>query len=57
MIPALTRGEAVLESAFDHYAPVPGAVPRRPRTGPDPLDRREYLLRVVRRAGRPSTRR
>ena len=50
-LPALTRGEGVLESAFDHYAPVPGKPPARERTGPDPLDRKEYLLRVVRRAG------
>jgi ribosomal protection tetracycline resistance protein len=50
-LPALTRGEGVLESAFDHYAPVRGPAPSRERTGPDPLDRKEYLLRVVRRAG------
>ena len=50
-LPALTRGEGVLESAFDHYAPVRGKPPARERTGPDPLDRKEYLLRVVRRAG------
>ncbi|GIF22273.1 ribosomal protection tetracycline resistance protein [Actinoplanes tereljensis] len=50
-LPALTRGEGVLDSAFDHYAPVRGPAPSRDRTGPDPLDRKEYLLRVVRRAG------
>jgi ribosomal protection tetracycline resistance protein len=50
-LPALTRGEGVLESAFDHYAPVRGPAPSRDRTGPDPRDRKEYLLRVVRRAG------
>jgi ribosomal protection tetracycline resistance protein len=50
-LPALTRGEGVLESAFDHYAPVRGKPPARERTGPDPLDRKEYLLRVLRRAG------
>jgi ribosomal protection tetracycline resistance protein len=27
----LTRGEAVLESAFDGYEPVTGAIPTRPR--------------------------
>jgi ribosomal protection tetracycline resistance protein len=48
-LPALTRGEGVLDSAFDHYAPVRGAPPARRRIGPDPLDRKEYLLRVVRR--------
>ncbi|MFE6779488.1 GTP-binding protein [Streptomyces sp. NPDC057702] len=44
----LTRGEGVLESAFAGYRPVRGAPPTRPRTGHDPLHRKEYLLRVVR---------
>ncbi|MFI0410009.1 GTP-binding protein [Actinomadura sp. 3N508] len=48
-LPSLTSGEGVLESAFDHYAPVHGAVPARPRTDHDPLNREEYLLRVLRR--------
>ncbi len=48
-LPALTRGEGVLESAFDRYQPVRGSVPSRPRTDHDPLNRREYLLHVVRR--------
>jgi ribosomal protection tetracycline resistance protein len=48
-LPALTRGEGVLESEFDHYQPVTGPVPQRPRTDLDPLNRKEYLLRVERR--------
>jgi ribosomal protection tetracycline resistance protein len=48
-LPGLTRGEAVVESAFDHYAAVRGPTPSRPRTDHNPLDRREYLLHVVRR--------
>jgi ribosomal protection tetracycline resistance protein len=48
-LPALTRGEGVLESAFDHYQPVRGPVPTRPRTDHNPLDREAYLLRVMRR--------
>jgi ribosomal protection tetracycline resistance protein len=48
-LPALTRGEGVVDSAFDHYAPVRGTPPARERIGPDPLDRKEYLLRVLRR--------
>ena len=48
-LPALTRGEGVLESEFARYAPVRGAVPERPRLGPDPLDRREYVRRLLRR--------
>jgi ribosomal protection tetracycline resistance protein len=48
-LPSLTRGEALLESAFDRYEPVTGRFPTRPRTGPDPLDRESYLLRLTRR--------
>ncbi|TDD29579.1 TetM/TetW/TetO/TetS family tetracycline resistance ribosomal protection protein [Kribbella turkmenica] len=48
-LPALTRGEGVLESAFERYQPVTGPIPERPRTDHDPLHRREYLLRVQRR--------
>jgi ribosomal protection tetracycline resistance protein len=48
-LPALTRGEGLLESAFDHYAEVRGAAPSRPRTDHNPLNRKEYLLHVVRR--------
>ncbi|MCZ4121944.1 elongation factor G [Streptomyces sp. H39-S7] len=50
-LPSLTRGEGVLECAFDHYQPVRGEVPTRPRSDHDPLNRREYLMRVARRAG------
>jgi ribosomal protection tetracycline resistance protein len=50
-LPALTRGEGVLENAFDHYEPVHGPAPTRKRTDANPLDRKEYLLRVLRRAG------
>jgi ribosomal protection tetracycline resistance protein len=52
-LPALTRGEGVLESVFDRYEPVRGVVPTRPRSDLDPLNRAEYLLRV---AGRPVAR-
>jgi ribosomal protection tetracycline resistance protein len=48
-LPALTRGEGVLEWAFDHYRPVRGPVPARARTDHNPLSREEYLLQVVRR--------
>ncbi|MFF0160851.1 GTP-binding protein [Streptomyces sp. NPDC005263] len=51
-LPGLTRGEGELESSFDHYAPVTrGAVPSRARTDHNPLNRKEYLLRVTRRTG------
>ncbi len=49
-LPALTRGEGVLlECAFDHYQPVRGKIPTRPRSDHNPLDRKEYLLHVMRR--------
>jgi ribosomal protection tetracycline resistance protein len=51
-LPSLTGGEGVLETTFDRYVPVYGHgadIPSRRRTGPDPLDRKEYLLRVTRR--------
>ena len=47
--PSLAHGEGVLESVFDHYRPVHGTLPVRPRWDDNPLDRREYLLRVERR--------
>ncbi|MFF4585257.1 GTP-binding protein [Streptomyces sp. NPDC001388] len=51
-IPGLTRGEGEWESAFGHYAPVVrGTVPERARTDHNPLNRKEYLLRVAGRTG------
>jgi ribosomal protection tetracycline resistance protein len=46
---ALTRGEGALECAFDHYEPVRGAIPTRPRSDHNPLNRKEYLLHILRR--------
>jgi ribosomal protection tetracycline resistance protein len=48
-LPTLTRGEGVLESSFDHYQEVAGEAPSRPRSDHNPLNRKEYLLHVVRR--------
>ncbi|MEV0268972.1 translation factor GTPase family protein [Hamadaea sp. NPDC050747] len=48
-LPALTRGEGVLQAEFDHYRPVRGPAPERPRTDLNPLHRKEYLLHVLRR--------
>jgi ribosomal protection tetracycline resistance protein len=50
-LPGLTRGEGVLDSAFERYQPVRGAIPVRPRWDHNPLDRKEYLLHVARRVG------
>jgi ribosomal protection tetracycline resistance protein len=40
------RGEGVLELGFAGHRQVRGRPPTRPRTGSNPLDRREYLLRL-----------
>lgn len=48
-VPGLTRGEGALETSFDSYQPVPKPYPTRARWDDNPLDRREYLLRVERR--------
>ncbi|HXR72502.1 GTP-binding protein, partial [Actinocrinis sp.] len=48
-LPGLTGGEGVVEYEFDHYEPVRGEVPERPRSDHNPLDRKEYLLHVQRR--------
>jgi ribosomal protection tetracycline resistance protein len=48
-LPALTRGEGVLECAFAGHQPVRGKIPTRPRTDHNPLNRKEYLLHVLRR--------
>jgi ribosomal protection tetracycline resistance protein len=48
-LPALTRGEGVLEWAFDRYRLVRGQVPSRARSDHNPVSREEYLLHVVRR--------
>ena len=47
---ALSHGEGVLDCAFSHYRPVHGPAPVRARTGHNPANRTEYLLRVRRRA-------
>ena len=52
LIPPLTGGEGVMESAFDRYEPVRGTAPVRPRTDDNPLNREEYLRRVTRRGAR-----
>jgi ribosomal protection tetracycline resistance protein len=48
-LPLLTRGEGLLECGFDSYQPVRGAFPTRARSDHNPLNRKEYLLRVLRR--------
>src|SRR5690606_23191230 len=48
-LPGLTHGEGILETSFDHYQPVTGAGPTRPRSDHNPFHRKEYLLHVLRR--------
>jgi ribosomal protection tetracycline resistance protein len=48
-LPSLTKGEGLLETTFDHYRPVVGPAPKRERSDHNPLNRKEYLLAVVRR--------
>jgi ribosomal protection tetracycline resistance protein len=48
-LPGLTRGEGVLDLEFGRYRAVNGEIPARPRTDRNPLDRKQYLLRVQRR--------
>ena len=48
-LPHATRGEGVLEAAFERYAPVHGPPPSRPRSDYNPLDRRIYLANVRKR--------
>jgi ribosomal protection tetracycline resistance protein len=45
---SLTRGEGTVELSFDHYEPVGEAMPTRPRTDRNPLNRKEYLLQFTR---------
>ena len=52
-LPGLTRGEGMLDCAFDRYQVVPGRGPVRPRSGPSPLNRKEYLLHVQHRVAGP----
>ena len=47
LLPGLTRGEGVLASTFDHYQPIRGEAPTRPRTDRDPRNRGEYLRQVL----------
>ena len=46
-LPALTRGEGVLEATPAGYESVTGSSPTRRRTTPDPLNREAYMMNVA----------
>jgi ribosomal protection tetracycline resistance protein len=46
-LPALTRGEGVLESSFAGYQPVSGNQPTRRRTSANPLNLDEYMMHLA----------
>jgi ribosomal protection tetracycline resistance protein len=46
-LPALTRGEGVLDSSFAGYQPVSGDQPTRRRTAANPLNLDEYMLHLA----------
>ena len=43
-LPGVTHGEGTLETEPGGYRPVQGAPPSRVRVGPDPFNRREYMM-------------
>ena len=47
VLPALTRGEGVLESRLGGYEPATASAPTRRRTTPDPLNREEYMTNIA----------
>ncbi|MDR6189374.1 TetM/TetW/TetO/TetS family tetracycline resistance ribosomal protection protein [Agrobacterium pusense] len=47
-VPGLTGGMGMMETSFDHYARTRHPPPQRRRSGPDPFNERDYLLRVGR---------
>ncbi|OEO29115.1 GTP-binding protein, partial [Devosia insulae DS-56] len=49
LLPGLTHGEGALETSFAGYRAVAGPPPSRRRSDNNPLNRKEYLLHVLRR--------
>ncbi|WP_428427932.1 GTP-binding protein [Pararhizobium sp.] len=47
-LPGLTSGMGTMVATFDHYAPISAPQRLRPRSGPDPFNITEYLLRMRR---------
>jgi ribosomal protection tetracycline resistance protein len=51
LLSGLTGGEGVLESSFVGYQPVNGDPPARQRSTANPLNRDDYMMRLVRGSG------
>ena len=48
-LPGLSMGEGILEARPDGYQPIGDNPPKRPRSGPSPLDRDAWLASVTKR--------
>ena len=48
-LPGLSMGEGILESRPDGYLPIGDDPPKRPRSGPSPLDRDAWLASLAKR--------
>jgi len=48
-LPGLSMGEGILESRPDGYQPIGDNPPKRPRSGPSPLDRDAWLASLAKR--------
>lgn len=42
-LPGISSGAGIMETTFDHYAPITGTFPIRPRLNANPFNRSEYL--------------
>jgi ribosomal protection tetracycline resistance protein len=49
LLPGLSMGEGILESRLDGFQPIADNPPKRPRSGPSPLDRDAWLASLARR--------
>jgi len=48
-LPGLSMGEGILETRFGGYQPIGNDPPRRPRSGPSPLERDAWLASLAKR--------
>jgi ribosomal protection tetracycline resistance protein len=50
-LPGLSMGEGIIEARPGGYQPIGDDPPRRPRSGPSPLDRDAWLASLAKRGG------